>query len=165
MVVQIMSSGAATIESLQRQSNNWTSVIPATPQQSIADRAIPGLLRAMFGVSHYGRSDGLGLKLHLAGSKANRVTQFLQVGDTDILEHEASFGTAIRKHDDVCAAVGNAIIPTALPSAAVFFERSLSAAPSAGGGSSSSGGYDDDDPGGTGDPEGGADDDDSLLLS
>jgi len=150
----------ATIESLQRQSNNWASVIPATPQQSIADRAIPGLLRAMFGVSHYGRNDGFGLKLHLAGSKTNRVTSFLQVGDTDILEHEASFGTAIRKHDEVCATVGNAIIPTALPSAAVFFERSLSGPPAAGGSSLSSGGYGADDPGGTGDPGGGVDDDD-----
>ena len=151
----------ATIESLQRQSNNWASVIPATPQQTIADRAIPGLLRAMYGVSHYGRSDGPGLKLHLAGSKTNRVTQYLQIGDTDVLEHEASFATAVRKHDELTATVGNAIIPTALPTAAVFFERSLAAAPSAGGDSLSNGGYDDDDPGGTGDPGGSTDDDDA----
>ena len=46
-----------------------------------------------------------------------------------------------------------------MPSAAVFFERSLSGPPAAGGSSLSSGGYGADDHGGTGDPGGGVDDD------
>ena len=125
----------AALTAMRDQSNSFMNALPATDAQSIASRCVAGMLRSRYfcgdhvdilatGAPHL--HDGPGGKPVLLGP-----------GEVRTLESSPKLGNVINRHDEICHALGSAIIPTALGAGtAVHYEKLLV-------------GTDSDDPGGT----------------